>query len=195
RNIYAYTGYTKNNKSISVMASGKGHPSIGIYAHELFSKFGVETIIRVGTCGAYQPHINLYDILIAHTSSTDSNWAYQYQLDGVFSAGAHFDLVVTALNAAKNKDIPVHVGNVLSTDIFYNAIPDGWKKWAEMGVLAVEMESYALYSTAAKLNKKALCILTVSDSFIFQDELTSEERMSGLSRMIEIAIETAESVA
>lgn len=195
RNIYGYTGYTKNHKRISVMASGMGHSSIGIYSYELYSKFGVEAIVRVGTCGAYQPNIQLYDVLIANTSSTDSNWAHQYQLDGIFSAGADFDLVLAAVTAAKNKTIPVHVGNVLSTDIFYNAIPEGWKKWAEMGVMAVEMESYALYCNAAKLHKKALCILTVSDSFIFKGELTPEERMSGLSRMIEIAIETAETVA
>lgn len=195
RNIFGYTGYTINNKRISVMASGMGHSSIGIYSYELFAKFGVEAIIRVGTCGAYQPEIGLYDILIANTSSTDSNWAHQYQLPGTFSAGADFDLVLTSVSAAKNKGIPVHVGNILSSDVFYNANVDAWKKWAEMGVLAVEMESYALYCNAAKLHKKALCILTVSDSFHFKGELTPEERMSGLSRMIEIAIQTAETAA
>ncbi|HHT67370.1 MAG TPA: purine-nucleoside phosphorylase [Erysipelotrichaceae bacterium] len=195
RNICGYTGYTKNNKKISVMASGMGHPSIGIYSYELFSKFEVETIIRVGTCGAYQPHINLFDILIASTSSTDSNWAFQYQLNGTFSAGADFDLITRAVNVAKNKNVPVHVGNILSTDVFYNADQNNWKKWAELGILGVEMESYALYCSAAKLKKKALCILTVSDSFLLEEELTSDERAHGLARMIEIAIETAEAVA
>ena len=106
RNIYGYTGYTKNGKKISVMASGMGMPSIGIYSYELFSRYNVDAIIRVGTCGAYQENINLFDIIVANVASTDSNWAHQYRLDGHFSAGADFDLTMAAVNAARNKNIP-----------------------------------------------------------------------------------------
>lgn len=195
RNMYGYTGFTKNNIKISVMGSGMGIPSIGIYSYELFTKFGVEAIIRVGTCGGYQPEINLYDVLIASTSSTDSNWANQYQLNGTYSAGADFDLMMVAVAVARSKSVPLHVGNILSADIFYNSDKEAWKKWADLSVMGVEMESYALYCNAAKLKKKALCIFTVSDSFVNKGELSPSERATGLSRMIEIAIETAEKFA
>ena len=195
RNIYGYTGYTKNGKRISVMASGMGMPSIGIYSYELYTRYDVDVIIRVGTCGAYQENINLFDIIVANVASTDSNWIHQYGLNGHYSAGADFDLTMAAVNAARRRNIPVHVGNVLSSDVFYNFDKDGWKKWADMGVLAVEMEAFSLYCNAAKLNKKALCLLTVSDSFLIRDELTPEQRQNGLLRMIEIGIETAEQFA
>ena len=195
RNVYGYTGFTKNEKRISVMASGMGMPSIGIYSYELFSRYNVDAIIRVGTCGAYQENINLFDIIVANVASTDSNWAHQYKLDGHFSAGADFDLTEAAVNAARKKNIPVHIGNVLSADVFYNADKEGWKDWADMNVLAVEMEAFSLYCNAAKLKKKALCLLTVSDSFLIKDELTPEQRQNGLLRMIEIGIETAEKFA
>ena len=195
RNAFAYTGLTKNGKRISIMCSGMGQPSIGIYSYELFTQYGVEAIIRVGTCGGYKEQINLYDVIIANVASTDSNWQHQYNVSGSLSAGADFDLLETAVNIARNKNIPIHVGNVLSADIFYNADKDGWTKWAACGVLAVEMESYALYCNATRLGKKALCILTCSDSFVVKGELTSEERQTGLARMIEIGIETAEKFA
>ena len=195
RNVYGYTGYTKNGKKISVMASGMGMPSIGIYSYELYSRYGVEAIIRVGTCGAYQENINLFDIIVANVASTDSNWAHQYKLDGHFSAGADFELTEAAVNVARKKNIPVHVGNVLSADVFYNADKEGWKQWADMNVLAVEMEAFSLYCNAAKMKKKALCLLTVSDSFLIKEELTSEQRQNGLLRMLEIGVETAEQFA
>lgn len=195
RNAYGYTGYTKNGKKISIMASGMGQPSIGIYSYELFSQFGVEAIIRVGTCGGYQQNINLYDVIVAECASTDSNWVHQYQIDGHYSAGADFDLLETAVNCARKKNIPVHVGNVLSADIFYNDDKHGWEKWADLGILAVEMEAFALYCNAAKLKKKALTILTVSDSFLIKGELTPQERQKGLTRMMEIGVETAEKFA
>ena len=117
------------------MASGMGMPSIGIYSYELFSRYNVDAIIRVGTCGAYQENINLFDIIVANCASTDSNWAHQYRLNGHFSAGADFDLTMAAVNAARSRDVPVHVGNVLSSDVFYNADKEGWKDWADMGFL------------------------------------------------------------
>ena len=132
---------------------------------------------------------------MANVASTDSNWAHQYKLDGHFSAGADFDLTMAAVNAARKKNIPVHVGNVLSADVFYNSDKEGWKNWADMNVLAVEMEAFSLYCNAAKLKKKALCLLTVSDSFLIKEELTAEQRQNGLLRMIEIGIEAAEQFA
>lgn len=190
RNMFGYTGYYKGKK-VSVMGSGMGMPSIGIYCHELYSLYGVEKIIRIGSCGAYQPQCKLFDLIIAQGACTNSNWAHQYNLPGVFSAIADFDLLNRAYNVAKEKGFTAHVGNILSSDIFYNDSPDVWKKWAGMGCLAVEMESYALYSTAAQLGKKALCILTVSDSFISHEETTAEERQTGFNQMMEVALELA----
>lgn len=193
RGILGFTGYTANNKRISVMASGMGMPSIGIYSHELFTSYGVETIIRVGTCGTYQKDVNLKDVIICVGACTDSNWANQYQLNGTYSAVADVELFYTAISKAKETKTPYHAGNILSADVFYDVDPDMWKKWANLGVLGVEMESYALYVNAAALHKRALCLLTVTDSFIKKDQkLTSEERANGLVDMIKLAISTAE---
>jgi len=192
RGILGFTGKTKNGKTISVMASGMGMPSIGIYSHELFSSYGVEAIIRVGTCGSYQKKIGLKDVIIATTASTDSNWAAQFGLHGTLSMGADFDLCVSAYKHAKKAGIPFHAGNVLAADVFYDYDKNMWKGWADLGVLGVEMESYSLYCNAAKFRKKALCLLTVTDSFIAEGKLSSDERAFGLTRMIELAINVAE---
>ncbi len=194
RGILGFTGYSKNGKRISIMASGMGIPSIGIYSRELYDGHGVETIIRVGTCGAYQEEINLRDIIIAQNASTDSNWVYQYDLQH-FSAGASFDVMLAAYEAAIAMGKKPKVGNVLSADIFYDEDPLQWKKWAKLNVLAVEMESYALYCNAARYKKRALCILTVTDHFIKKGALSSEERQLGLGEMIEVAIAAAEKFA
>lgn len=195
RGILGFTGYTKNNKRISVMASGMGMPSIGIYSYELYTGYGVESIIRVGTCGAYQPYVNVKDVIIALSASTDSSWVKQYELNGVYSACADLKLAISALNAAERQCIPVHYGNILAADVFYDPNPDMWRRWAALGTLGVEMESYSLYCNAAKLNKKALCLLTVTDSFVHHTRLSSEDRAFGLGRMIELAIEVAEKEA
>ena len=193
RGILGFTGYTKNGKKISVMASGMGMPSIGIYSYELFTSYGVEAIIRVGTCGTYQPQVQLKDVLICTTASTDSNWMSQFKLNGTYSAGADFEMTIAAYEEAKKANIPFHGGNVFAADVFYDSDPETWKKWAALGVLGVEMESYALYVNAARLHKKALCLLTVTDSFIdHSKKLTAEERALGLGRMIELAISVAE---
>ena len=193
RGILGFTGLTKNGKRISVMASGMGQPSIGIYSYELYSGYGVEAIIRVGTAGSYQPDVKLFDIVAALNASTDSSWANQYRLNGIYSAAANFDLAVAASEEAKKRGIPFHAGNVLSADVFYDDDPNQWKSWARLGVLAVEMESYALYCNAAKLHKKALCLLTITDSFIDTvRKATPEERAFGLTKMIEVAIAAAE---
>ena len=188
RNMLAFTG-TYKGKEITVMGSGMGMPSIGIYSYELFSLYGVETIIRVGSCGSYQPEVDLYDIIICQGSCTNSNWQNQYELRGTFSALASYDLVEKAVKVAKEKNLKFHVGNILSSDVFYDPNPEMWKKWAKMGVLGVEMESYALYCNAAFLHKKALTLLTVSDSFITHKETTSAERQNSFTKMMEIALE------
>ena len=190
RNMFGYTGYYKGKK-VSVMGSGMGMPSIGIYCYELYAFYGVKTIIRVGSCGAYVPECKLYDIIIAQGACTNSNWAHQYGLPGTYSAIADFDILKRAYDVAKEKGYRTHVGNVLSSDIFYNDQPEVWEKWAKMGCLGVEMESYALYCTAAALGKKALCILTVSDSLVSHEETTAEERQNSFKQMMEVALEVA----
>lgn len=195
RGNLCFTGLTKNNKRVSVMASGMGHPSIGIYSHELYSEYDVETIIRVGTCGSYQPEINLKDVLICQGASTDSNWMSQYGINGTFSALASYDVLEKAVEVLKNKSFPYHVGNIFAADVFYDVDKEIWKKWARLGIMGVEMESYALYVNAAYLHKRALTILTVTDNFVKEGRLTSEERQTGLFNMIDVAIETAEKFA
>lgn len=190
RNMFGYTG-TYKGKEISVMGSGMGMPSIGIYSYELYNHYGVETIIRIGSCGAYQKDINLFDVIIVQGACTDSNFAHQYELPGTFSAISTFELLEKAVNIAREKQIPYHVGNILSSDLFYCAYEGTVEKWADMGCLAVEMESYALFATAAHLKKKALCLLTVSDSLITHQETTAKERESAFTDMMELALETA----
>lgn len=188
RNMFGYTG-TYKGKPVSVMGSGMGMPSIGIYSYELYDQYDVDTIIRIGSAGAYAPECKLFDLIIAQGACTNSNFASQYNLPGTFSAIADYQLVNKAAQVAKEKNYPAHVGNILSSDIFYNDQPEVWKKWAKMGCLAVEMESYALYCNAAYLGKKALCILTVSDSFITHQETTAEERQNSFTAMMDVALE------
>ncbi len=174
------------------MASGMGMPSIGIYSHELFTEYGVEAIIRIGTIGAYQEGIQLKDLLIGQGACTNSNWMGEYGLNGgTFSAISDYDMLSWAVESAKKNNIPSHVGNILSSDVFYGSNPDSWKKWQSLGVLGVEMEAYSLYATAAKLGKKALAICSVSDSFCFKQILTSKERQEGLDNMIKVALDVA----
>lgn len=188
RNMLAFTGKYKG-KEVSVMGSGMGMPSIGIYSYELFKFYGVEQIIRIGSCGSYQENIDLFDIIICQGSCTDSNFANQYGLNGTFSALGSYDLIEKAVQVSKEKKARYHVGNILASDVFYGANADNWKKWASMGILGVEMESYALYCNAAFLHKKALTILTVSDSFISHQETTAEQRQNSFTQMMEIALE------
>ncbi len=195
RGNLCFTGLTKNNKRISVMASGMGHPSIGIYSHELYTEYDVEVIIRVGTCGSYQKDINLRDVLVCQGACTDSNWMSQYKLNGTFSAIASYDVLERAVEVLKGKHFPYHVGNIFSADIFYDVDKDTWKRWADLGVMGVEMESYALYANAATLHKKALTMLTVTDNFVKEGRLSAEERQVGLFNMISVAVETAEKFA
>lgn len=190
RNMLGYTG-TYKGKRVSIMGSGMGMPSIGIYSHELYSQYDVEAIIRIGSCGAMQENIHLRDIIIAQGSCTDSAFIHQFNLPGTFSAISSYDLLEKAVHEAKKRDVTYHVGNVLASDVFYNADTTASSKWASMGVLGVEMESYALFATAAYLKKKALTLLTVSDSLVTKEETTSEEREKTFTAMMEIALEIA----
>lgn len=187
RNMLAYTG-SYHGKEVTVMGSGMGMPSIAIYAYELFAFYGVDNIIRVGSCGSYQKDIDVFDVIIAQGSCTDSNFAAQYNLGGTFSAICSFDLLEKAVNAAREQKVNFHVGNIMASDHFYGPDPKAWTKWAAMGVLGVEMESYALYTVASTLGKKALAIDTVSDSFISHKVTTSKEREDSFTQMIEIAL-------
>ncbi|MCI2110762.1 MAG: purine-nucleoside phosphorylase [Bacilli bacterium] len=193
RGILGFTGFTKKGTRVSVMASGMGMPSIGIYSHELFDGYGVEAIIRIGTIGSYVPGLKLKDLLIAEGCCTDGNWPAQFGLNGgTYSAIADFDLLSASVAAAKRNGFRYAVGNLLSSDAFYDYSPDSWKKWAAIGVLGVEMEGYALYCTAATLHKKALSICSVSDSFCSDEKLTAAERQEGLDSMIVTALEVVD---
>lgn len=190
RNMFGYTG-TYKGKRVSVMGTGMGVASIGIYSHELIHNYGVKNLIRVGSCGAYDKNLKLYDIILGMGASTNSAYGHQYKLPGTFSAIASWDLLYKAKQVADEKGIELHVGNILSSDVFYNFYPEEYEKWAAMGVLAVEMEAYALYCNAAAAGVNALTILTVSDSLVTKMETTSEERETSFTRMMEIALELA----
>ncbi len=190
RNNLGFTG-TYKDKKISVMGSGMGCPSLAIYASELYNFYDVENIIRVGTAGALKGTLRLRDIVLAQGACTDSNFNAQYNLPGVFAPIANYGLLENAVKTARNLNLSFDVGNVLSSDIFYVEDNNVYKKWQKMGVLAVEMESSALYSIAARYNKKALCILSVSN-YMFKDEsISSEEKEKGLIDMINLALNTA----
>ena len=190
RGVQGYTGYYKGKK-VSVMASGMGQPSIGIYSYELYNFYDVEAIIRVGSCGSFHPDLHARDIIVAMGACTNGNFALQYNLPGTFCPIADFDLVRRAAEQCERLGVNYKVGNILSSDVFYDDANSGMT-WAKMNVLGVEMESAALYCNAARAGKKALCICTVSDSFIYPEEnTTAEERQNSFTKMMEIALELA----
>ncbi len=190
RGINGYTGYY-NGKRVSVMASGMGQPSIGIYSYELYNFYGVKNIIRVGSCGSFDKDLHVRDIIIAQGACTNGNYASQYKLPGTFCPIADFGLLRKAVECAEKLGVNYKVGNILSSDTFYDDSNSGME-WAKMGVLGVEMESAALYCNAARAGKSALCICTVSDSFIYPEEnTTAEEREKSFTKMMEIALELA----
>ncbi len=196
RNILGYTG-TYKNTPVSVLATGMGGPSIGIYSYELYTEYNVESIIRIGTCGGLQPTIGVGDLVVAMTASTDSNWAHQYNLKGTLSPSCNSGLFLKALTVAKSLNVPCHAGMVFSSDLFssYNALgSDSWKAWARMGALAQDMETYALYCTAAWTKKRALSLLTMTDSCVTNEGLATDMRFAGLYPMLEVALELASEV-
>ncbi len=196
RSVQGYTGTYKGVK-VSVMASGMGMPSIGIYSHELYNAYGVQNIMRIGSAGAIQPHINLKDIVMAMGASTDSAWARQFHLGGDFAPICSYEMLRAAVQSAEELGATYHVGNILSSDAFYGddeGLPqalDVKSNWKKMGIMAIEMESAALYLNAARYGKNALCICTVSDQLVRQEFLSAEERQTGFREMMQVALETA----
>ena len=190
RGIQGYTGYYKN-KRVSVMASGMGQPSIGIYSYELFNFYDVENIIRVGSCGCFDKDLHVRDLILAMGACTNGNYAAQYNLPGPFCPIADFGLLKKAASECEKKTLNYKVGNVLSSDMFYDDADSGML-WTKMGVLGVEMEAAALYMNAARAGKKALAILSVSDSFVHKEEnLSGDEREKSFTDMMKVALEIA----
>lgn len=190
RNMFGYTG-TYKGKRISVMGSGMGMPSMGLYSYELFHHYDVDNIMRIGTAGSISDAANVRDIIMGMGACTDSNYANQFQLPGTYAPTADYTLLKTAVEEAEKLGITPVVGNVVSSDSFYNAIEDVNERWASMGVLAVEMESAALYMNAAKAGKRALSIMTISDHILKDIVLSAEERQTGFRQMMEVALNTA----
>lgn len=189
RGVQGYTG-TYKGKRVSVMASGMGMPSIGIYSYELFNFYDVENIIRVGTAGVIRPDLKVRDIVIGQGACTNSSYSRQFDLPGDFSPIASFELLQKAVKAAEDMGIKPVVGNLYSSDTFYDDSM-GLSKWQKMGVLAVEMEAAALYMNAARAGKNALAICTISDNPFTGEATTSEERQLNFTKMMEIALEIA----
>ena len=191
RNMFGYTG-TYKGKRVSVMGGGMGMPSIGIYSYELYSFYEVENIIRVGSAGGISDNVHVRDVVIGMGASTNSNFASQYELPGTIAPIASFELLEKAVNAARELNVNTVVGNILSSDIFYDDNTTSKDKWKKMGILCVEMEAAALYLNAARLGKKALCILTISDHLYTGESLSAEDRQVSFREMMEIALELAE---
>ena len=189
--MYGYTGYYKG-KRISVQGSGMGMPSIGIYSFELIHFYGVKNLIRIGSAGALSDKLDLYDIVIGMGACTDSNFASQYNLPGTYAPIASYELLEKAVSIAKDQGVDVHVGNILSSDIFYGDEGlDGLRKWTKMGVLCVEMEAAALYMNAARAGVNALAILTISDCPLEGKATTAHERQVAFTKMMDIALNLA----
>ncbi len=196
RGVQGYTG-TYRGTPVSVMASGMGMPSMGIYSYELYKFFGVENIIRVGSIGAMSGKVKIRDIILGEGACTNSGYGENYRLPGTFAPVADFALLRTAADKAEELEFSYHVGNILSSDTFYND-EEGLEqseaslaKWSKMGVLGVEMEAAALYMNAARLGGRALAICTVSDSLVTGEATTSEERQISFTEMMQLALETA----
>lgn len=190
RGMLGFTG-TYKGKRISIQGTGMGIPSMSIYITELMKDYGVKTLIRVGSAGSYQEDVKIRDIVVALSTSTDSNINNRRFKGASFAPTVNFDLLSKVLKTAEEKNIKIKAGNILTSDEFYNDDPTYFKKWAEFGVLAVEMETAALYTLASKYKARALSILTISDSLVSPEITSSEEREKTFNEMIELALETA----
>ncbi len=190
RNMFGYTG-TYQGKRVSVMGGGMGIPSIGIYSYELYHFYDVDTIIRIGSAGGIQDDIKVRDVVIAQGACTNSNFAHQYQLPGTFAPIGNFDLIRKAVEYGEKEGIKTVVGNVLSSDTFYDDNAEANNLWRKMNVLCVEMEAAGLYMNAARCNKKALAILTISDHIFTGESLSAEDRQNTFHDMMRIALEIA----
>ena len=194
RCAYGYTGYTKNNKRITIMTHGMGQPSLGIYAYELIKFYDVRVIVRAGTCGAYQPYLNLTDLIIASEAITDSNWPKLHGLDNDIVLKADEEMIGYAKDAANQLGVRYHEGRIITSDVFYDQNPDEWKKYSAQGILGVEMETFALYQIAQEHGIKALSIISVSDSYFQHEEMPPNLR-SHLTKMVEVGIDILEKYA
>jgi len=190
RNMLGYTG-TFEGKEISVMGSGMGIPSIGIYSYELYNFYDVDAIIRIGSAGGIAEGVKLRDVVIGMGACTDSNFASQYRLPGTFAPIADFSLLEKAVALAREQGVNIHVGNLISSDLFYGDYADSLTDWRKMGVLAVEMEAAGLYMNAARCGKKALAMATVSDLPLTGEATSAEERQTTFTQMMEIALRLA----
>lgn len=191
RNMLGFTGYYKG-KRVSAMGTGMGCPSIGIYSYELIHFYGCKNLIRVGTAGALRPEIKVRDLVFGMGACTTSNYVKQFRMPGDYSCICSYELLRKGVEAAEARGLSYHVGNILSSDMFYNPdLPQTGTSWDRMGVLAVEMEAAALYSNAAYGGANALCILTVSDSLVTGEVTTAEERQNTFTNMMEVALELA----
>lgn len=188
RNMLGFTGIYKGEK-VSVMGTGMGVSSIGIYSYELIKFFDVKKLIRVGTCGSYKKDVGLHDIILAQGASTNSNFQSQYELNGTYSAISSFNLLERAASILREKNYKFHVGGVFTSDIFYEPDENSYKKWASLGVLAVEMETYALYCNASRLGAEALSILSVSDQLVTKEAVKTDDREKAFTKMMEVALE------
>ena len=188
RGMLGFTG-TYQGKRVSVMGTGMGVPSHSIYVNELISEYGVKTLVRVGTCGALQQELELGDVVLAMSASTDSH-INRLRFSGMdFAPTASFELLLRAYESAQSGNANIHVGNILTSDTFYHDDPESWKMWAAFGVLVVEMETAGLYTLAAKYGVDALSILTVSDSLVSGTQTTSEQREKTFTQMVELALD------
>ncbi len=194
RGVQGYTG-TYKGKPVTVMASGMGIPSIGIYSYELFNFFDVDNIIRIGSAGSINMDVKVRDIVFAMGASTNSNYARQFQLPGTFAPVADYKLMSCAIAQAEKLGARYHVGNILSSDTFYDAQEDANDKWIKMGVLCIEMETAGLYMNAAAAGKRALGLFTVSDHILTHEALSAEERQTSFTQMMEVALGTAAELA
>ena len=188
RNMLGFTGNYKG-KRVSVMGSGMGMPSIGIYSYELIKFYGVKKLIRVGSAGSVQEDIKIKDLVIAQAASTNSNFSKQFKLRGEISAISDYELLSKAVDRAEELNLPHHVGNIMSSDTFYDFEKGSWKKWAKMGVACLEMEAYALFLTATLLKAKALTICTISDSLVTGESMDHVDRETALGDMIILSLD------
>ena len=190
RGMLGFTG-TYRGQPVSVQGTGMGMPSAGIYVHELIHSYGAQTLVRVGTCGSYQQGVHVRDIVLGQAACTDSNLNFTRFGGLSYAPIADFGLLMAAYQRAQARGFAAHVGNIMSSDIFYQDDPKSFQMWADHGVLAVEMEAAALYTQAATAGVRALTILTVSDHLVTNEVTTAEERQSTFNQMIEVALEAA----
>lgn len=189
RGMLGYTG-TYKGVPVSVQGTGMGMPSMGIYSWELITEYNVQNLIRIGTAGSFHEDVKIKDIVLGVAASTDSNYIHAFNVPGNYAPCASYELLSKARDAGEKLNIPFKAGNIVSCDVFYE-FGDWWKKWAEMGILAVEMEAAALYMNAAYNRVNALAIMTISDHFVTGERSTAEERQQSFTEMMELALEMA----